>query len=79
MYRSTDARLHAELRQPDRAVTSGTTYTDTGLAAGTYQYVVRAADNAGNLSALSARVRDRGRRHDGTDRGAHAPRPTAPR
>ena len=31
--------------------TTSTTYTDTGLAAGTYYYVVKAEDAAGNLSA----------------------------
>lgn len=36
------------------ATPTGTTYSDTGLAAGTlYQYRVRAADTAGNLSGYS--------------------------
>ncbi len=32
---------------------TGTSYTDTGLAAGTYFYRVTAEDAAGNISALS--------------------------
>jgi hypothetical protein len=35
-------------------VTSGTTYADTGLAAGTYRYRVIAEDQAGNVGAPSA-------------------------
>ena len=42
-------RLHAELREPHRAA-HGTSYTDTGLAAGTYYYRVIAEDPSGNPS-----------------------------
>ena len=37
-------------------VTSGTTYADAGLAAGTYRYRVIAEDDAGNASAPSSEV-----------------------
>ncbi|WP_238011712.1 DUF4832 domain-containing protein [Dactylosporangium sp. AC04546] len=39
-----------------RTTVTGTSYTDTGLAAGSYTYTVRARDAAGNLSPASAPV-----------------------
>ncbi len=35
-------------------MSSGTTYTDAGVAPGTYRYVVVAADAAGNASPASS-------------------------
>ena len=51
---------------------TGTTYTDTGLAAGTYYYKVTAEDAAGNIGPASneaSAVRDG--RHDAADRVDH--------
>ena len=48
-----DLGLHAGRREPDRAADDGTSYTDIGLAAGTYYYKVTADDTAGNTSAAS--------------------------
>ena len=56
VYRSTTPGFTPSAANRIATVSSGTTYTNSGVAAGTYQYVVRAADNAGNLSAISARV-----------------------
>ena len=50
-----DSRLHA--RAGNRiAQPTGTSYTDTGLAAGTYYYKVTAEDAAGNISAASTQA-----------------------
>ena len=45
-------RLHRVCREPDRPA-DGTSYTDAGLAAGTYYYRVIAEDAAGNASPSS--------------------------
>jgi hypothetical protein len=56
VYRSTTPGFTPGASTRIARVKSGTTYTDSGVAAGTYQYLVRAVDAAGNLSPLSARV-----------------------
>ena len=53
VYRSTTAGFTPGPSNRIATVTSGTTYTDQGLATGTYHYRVKAADKAGNLSPAS--------------------------
>ena len=58
---------------------TGTTYTDSGLAAGTYYYVVIAVDRAGNIGPVSSQVAVTSlptRRHL---QSRLPPRPTMPR
>lgn len=57
VYRSTTAGFTASAaNQVGQVGGSTTTYTDAGLAAGTYYYQVKAVDAAGNLSPSSAEV-----------------------
>uniref|UniRef100_UPI00130068BB CBM96 family carbohydrate-binding protein n=1 Tax=Homoserinimonas sp. OAct 916 TaxID=2211450 RepID=UPI00130068BB len=55
VYRGTDSAFVANAASK-RADVAGTSYADTGLAAGTYYYRVIAKDAAGNLSGASAAV-----------------------
>ena len=69
VYGSNDQRLHSVLEQPDRKRLTGTTYSNTGLAASTtYYYVVEAVD-ADGTSAASTQAARRLRPH---------PAPTVP-
>ena len=56
VHRSTTANFTPSAANRVATVATGTTYTDTGLAAGTYYYKVVAADAAGNTSAPSGQV-----------------------
>ena len=53
VHRSHHRRLHAERPRTAIAQPTGTSYTDTGLAAGTYYYKVTAEDAAGNVGPAS--------------------------
>jgi hypothetical protein len=53
VYRSQTAGFMPSGANRVARVPSGTTWTDRGVAAGTYHYQVRAVDKAGNLSAPS--------------------------
>jgi hypothetical protein len=55
VYRSTSSGFTPSIANRIAQV-HGTTYEDTGLAAGTYYYAVAAEDAAGNLSAPSAQA-----------------------
>ena len=44
VHRGHDGRVHADRREPGRRSRPGTSYTDAGLAAGTYYYRVTAED-----------------------------------
>ena len=65
VHRSTTANFTPSAANRVATVATGTTYTDTGLAAGTYYYKVVAADAAGNTSVA---VRPGSRRPRGADR-----------
>ena len=71
VYRSTTAGFAASAANQVANVASGTTYTDTGLAAGTtYYYLVEATDSAGNSAAsnqASAITQSSGGGGGGTD------------
>jgi hypothetical protein len=56
VYRSTTADFTPSAANRVATVATGTTYTATGLAAGTYYYKVIAADAAGNASPPSDQV-----------------------
>ena len=56
VHRSTTANFTPSAANRVATVATGTTYTDTGLAAATYYYKVIAADAAGNTSAASAQA-----------------------
>jgi hypothetical protein len=56
VFRSTSATFTPSPANRIARVDSGTSYTDSGLGTGTYHYIVKAADEAGNLSASSTRV-----------------------
>jgi len=56
VYRSTTPGFTPSSANRIARVKSGTSYTDSGVAAGSYRYVVRAADSAGNLSTKSNEV-----------------------
>ena len=56
VHRSTTANFTPSAANRVATVATGTTYTNTGLAAGTYYYKVVAADGAGNTSAASAQA-----------------------
>jgi hypothetical protein len=57
VYRSTTAGFTPGPSNRIATVKTGTTYSDRGVAAGTYYYRVKAADKAGNLSAASPQAR----------------------
>ena len=56
VHRSTTANFTPSAANRVATVATGTTYTNTGLAAGTYYYKVVAADGAGNTSVPSGEV-----------------------
>jgi hypothetical protein len=56
VHRSTTANFTPSAANRVATVATGTTYTETGLAAGTYYYKVVAADGAGNTSAPSGQA-----------------------
>ena len=53
VYRSTTSGFTPSAATRIATVTSGTSYADSGLAAGTYYYVIVAADAVGNTSTAS--------------------------
>ena len=55
VHRSTTSGFTPSAANRVATVTSGTSYTDTGLATGTYHYRVVAADAAGNAARRRAR------------------------
>ncbi|HWM10432.1 MAG TPA: LamG-like jellyroll fold domain-containing protein, partial [Solirubrobacteraceae bacterium] len=58
VYRSTTSGFTAGAANRVARVPSGTTWTDTGVAAGTHYYRVRAVDAAGNLGPVTAQVQN---------------------
>jgi Concanavalin A-like lectin/glucanases superfamily/Domain of unknown function (DUF1929)/Bacterial Ig domain len=56
VFRSTTAGFTPSAANRIARVTSGTAYTDRGVAPGTYRYKVRAVDKAGNLGPASNEV-----------------------
>ena len=56
VHRSTTSGFTPSAANRVATVSSGTTYTDTALATGTYHYRVVAADAAGNAGAPSAQA-----------------------
>ena len=89
VHRSTTADFTPSAANRVATVTSGTTYTDPGLATGTYYYRVVAADAAGNASQPSSQASVRhqhrhdraerlGQRARGRVRRARAPCPSRP-
>ena len=74
VHRSTTAGFTPSAANRIATVPSGTTYTDSGLAAGSYRYKVVAADAAGNASPrLERGGRDGGGRLEPADRVRDGP------